>query len=118
MKNSPILRPSSSPTFDTDGYQTNLVDLGGTSLPPAETLTRLTPDQQRTLGLPTPTEAANLPIVIQRGGVRDGAGRKPLGKQRKMVKLSPAAIRRIEAYAKRKKLPHFSAAIEALAMQQ
>jgi len=56
--------------------------------------------------------------IVGRGGVRDGAGRKPLGKKRKMVKLSPAAIRRIEAYAKRKKLPHFSAAVEALAMQQ
>jgi hypothetical protein len=29
------------------------------------------------------------------------------------VKLSPAAVRRLEAYARRHNLPHFSAAIEA-----
>lgn len=51
--------------------------------------------------------------VLTHGGARAGAGRKPLGKQAKTVKLSPAAIRRFEAYARRKKLPHFSAALEA-----
>lgn len=35
------------------------------------------------------------------------------GKLRKMVKLSPATVRRFEAYARRKKLPNFSAALEA-----
>jgi hypothetical protein len=29
------------------------------------------------------------------------------------VKLSPGAVRRFNAYAKRKKLPNFSAALEA-----
>jgi len=51
--------------------------------------------------------------VVTHGGVRPGAGRKALGKLPKTVKLSPAAIRRFEAYARRKKLPHFSAALEA-----
>ena len=51
--------------------------------------------------------------VVGRGGKREGAGRRPLGKTRKTVKLSPAAVRRLEAYARRHKLPHFSAAIEA-----
>ena len=51
--------------------------------------------------------------VVTHGGARSGAGRKPLGKLPKTVKLSPAAIRRFAAYARRKKLPHFSAALEA-----
>jgi hypothetical protein len=51
--------------------------------------------------------------VVGRGGKRAGAGRRALGKTRKTVKLSPAAVRRLEAYARRHKLPHFSAAIEA-----
>jgi hypothetical protein len=51
--------------------------------------------------------------VIGRGGKRAGAGRRALGKTRKTVKLSPLAVRRLEAYARRHKLPHFSAAIEA-----
>jgi hypothetical protein len=51
--------------------------------------------------------------VLTHGGARPGAGRKSLGKRPKTVKLSPAAIRRFEAYARRKKLPHFSAALEA-----
>ena len=51
--------------------------------------------------------------VVGRGGKRAGAGRRALGKTRKTVKLSPVAVRRFEAYARRHKLPHFSAAIEA-----
>jgi len=51
--------------------------------------------------------------VVTHGGARPGAGRKPLGRLPKTVKLSPGAIRRFEAYARRKKLPHFSAALEA-----
>jgi hypothetical protein len=51
--------------------------------------------------------------VSGRGGKRAGAGRRALGKTRKTVKLSPAAVRRFEAYARRHNLPHFSAAIEA-----
>jgi hypothetical protein len=52
-------------------------------------------------------------VVVGRGGKRAGAGRRALGKTRKTVKLSPVTVSRLEAYARRHKLPHFSAAIEA-----
>jgi hypothetical protein len=55
--------------------------------------------------------------VLTHGGSRAGAGRKALGKLRKTVKLSPAAIRRFQAYAKRKRLPDFSAALEAASLK-
>lgn len=51
--------------------------------------------------------------VVSHGGVRRGAGRKPAGKLRKTVKLSPAAVRRFQAYRRRHRLPDFSAALEA-----
>jgi len=51
--------------------------------------------------------------VVSHGGFRHGAGRRPTGKMRKTVKLSPAAVNRFEAYARLKKLPNFSAALEA-----
>ena len=51
--------------------------------------------------------------VITHGGARPGAGRKSAGKLRKTVKLSPEAVRRFQVFAKRKKLPNFSAALEA-----
>ena len=51
--------------------------------------------------------------VVSHGGARLGAGRKPTGKMRKTVKLSPAAVNRFKAYARLKKLPSFSAALEA-----
>ena len=38
------------------------------------------------------------------------------GARRKTVKLSPAAIRRYHAYAKKKGLPDFSAALEAASL--
>lgn len=52
--------------------------------------------------------------VVTHGGARPGAGRKPTGKLRKTVKLSPEAVHRFQAFARRKKLPNFSAAIEAI----
>ncbi len=51
--------------------------------------------------------------LVTHGGARPGAGRKPAGKLRKTVKLSPAAVRRFQDYARRKKLANFSAALEA-----
>jgi hypothetical protein len=51
--------------------------------------------------------------VYTHGGARNGAGRKPTGKLRKTVKISPAAMRRFQAFARRNKLPNFSAALEA-----
>jgi hypothetical protein len=52
--------------------------------------------------------------VVSHGRTRQGAGRKPTGKMRKTVKLSPAAVNRFKAYARLKKLPSFSAALEAV----
>ncbi|MSU53499.1 MAG: hypothetical protein CK538_00490 [Opitutia bacterium] len=54
--------------------------------------------------------------VLTHGGLRVG-GRKPLGELRKTVKLSPDAIRRFQAFAKRKRLPDFSAALEAASLK-
>lgn len=54
--------------------------------------------------------------IVRRGGARAGAGRPALGKTRKTVKLSPAALRQLEAYRRKHGLPHFSAAIEHLAL--
>ena len=51
--------------------------------------------------------------AVSHGGARKGAGRKPAGKLRKTVKLSPLAVRRFKAYAVRHRLPNFSAALEA-----
>jgi hypothetical protein len=51
--------------------------------------------------------------IVTHGGARPGAGRKPEGKLRKTVKLSPDAVRRFQAYARSRKLPNFSAALEA-----
>ena len=50
--------------------------------------------------------------IRSHGGARPGAGQPALGKLRKTVKLSPQAVRRLNAYARRKGLD-FSAAVEA-----
>jgi len=50
--------------------------------------------------------------VVTHGGARRGARRKPTGKLRKTVKLTPAAIARLETFARRRGLPDFSAAVE------
>ncbi|MCX6931353.1 MAG: hypothetical protein NTZ29_01520 [Verrucomicrobia bacterium] len=55
--------------------------------------------------------------VLTHGGMRVGSDRKALGKLRKTVKLSPDAIRRFQAFAKRKRLPDFSAALEAASLK-
>lgn len=52
--------------------------------------------------------------VYTHGGARPGSGRKPSGKLRKTVKLSPGAVRRFQAYARKNRLPDFSAALEAV----
>ncbi len=53
------------------------------------------------------------PAAVTHGESLPGAGRKPTGKLPKTVKLSPRAIRRFQAYARRERLPDFSAALEA-----
>jgi hypothetical protein len=55
--------------------------------------------------------------AVSHGGARQGAGRKPTGKMRKTVKLSPAAVNRFKAYARLNKLPSFSAALEAASIK-
>ncbi len=67
------------PTFDKDGYQT---DLNGEGLPVIDA------KQLRPL----------------RGGARVGAGRKPSGKVPVLLRLSPATAKRLRATAKREKL--------------
>ncbi len=79
---------------------------------------------------PGPTTAANLEgrfnrgrdvldyfvpsrAVVTHGGARPGAGRKPSGKLRKTVKLTPGAIRRFRAFARREDIADFSSALEA-----
>lgn len=109
--------PATSLVFDSEGYQPGLTHLGGSPLPAVEdlrSLTALTPTQQAALGLSTPTAVAR----SLRGGARAGAGRKPSGKVKKTIKLSPRAISRVRAYAERNGLADFSAAIEDLALRQ
>ena len=118
MKSRPARRaPATSLVFDAEGYQAGLTHLGGSPLPAVEdlrSLTALTPAQQAALGLPTPVAVAR----SLRGGAREGAGRKPSGKAKKTIKLSPRAISRVRTYAKRNGLADFSAAIEDLALRQ
>lgn len=68
-----------APLFDKDGFQSNLKDLNGTPLP-------------------------NLAKVNARplwGGSRDGAGRKPTGRQPVMLRLSPKTVRSLRAAARK-----------------
>lgn len=109
--------PAASLVFDAEGYQAGLTHLGGSPLPAVEdlrSLPALTPAQQAALGLPTSAAVAR----SLRGGARAGAGRKPNGKVKKTIKLSPRAILRVRTYAKRHGFADFSAAIEDLALRQ
>ena len=67
------------PAFDAEGYQTNLHDLNGEALP-----------NPVTLGFQP----------IKRGGVRTGAGRKPLGRVPVTLRFRPAVIKALRAKAK------------------
>jgi len=49
--------------------------------------------------------------IVRHGGVRAGAGRKPLGKIRKQILLSEAIVAKVSAIAAKRHLS-FSAAIE------
>ena len=109
MKN---LSPKVNPAFDSDGYQ-----LGAHTGEPTDAamarLRTLTPEEVAALGLPSPAQAAEAKVIVRHGGARTGSGRKPTGKLAKRVKLSPAAITRLQAWQKRKGLKTFSAAVEA-----
>lgn len=75
-------RKKTKPTFDAEGYQTNLTDLNGEDLPVIDA------KELRPL----------------RGGARAGAGRKPSGKVPVLLRLTPATAKRLRAAAKREKL--------------
>lgn len=75
-------RKITKPTFDKDGYQTNLTELNGEALPVID------PKELRPM----------------RGGARAGAGRKPSGKVPVLLRLSPATAKHLRATAKRENL--------------
>lgn len=106
MKTKPTSK--SGPRFAADGYEIN-----GPTPPPRRARQRLSDVESQALGLPSPTTAGALPVVVKRGGARPGAGRKSSGKLAKQIKLSPAAIRRLQRWQRHKGLPSFSAAVEA-----
>ena len=56
-----------------------------------------------------------LGFLGRRGGARRGAGRKPTGNLTKQVRLSPATIRKLSRFQKRKGLATFSEAVTAAA---
>ncbi len=69
-----------SPAFDAEGYQTNLRRLNGTPLP----------DLAR---------AKAKPLVW--GGAREGAGRKPSGRQPVLLRLTPKTVRLLRMTARK-----------------
>jgi|GEM_PF-4712276 len=88
-----------APVLDQDGYEHEPSEINGSPLPDWNSLSRrpkLTLDEAQ---------------ASSRGGRRAGAGRKPTGKIRKQVKLSPATVHRLTSYAKHRKL-NFSEALE------
>ena len=91
------------PGFDADGYQIQAKDLNGEKLPDWKALEK---KPRLTLGQAK---------IKAAGGARPGAGRKPLGKVRKQVKLTPAAVKRFQSFARRRGLD-FSSAIDAASL--
>jgi len=80
MKPTGKKRKPETPAFDAEGYQTNLTDLNGTPLP---SLARV---KARPLAW---------------GGARDGAGRKPTGRQAVLLRLTPQTVRKLRATARK-----------------
>ena len=68
-----------APIFDADGFQTNLTDLNGTPLPD---LSKVTTRQFW-------------------GGAREGAGRKPSGRQPVLLRLTPRTVRLLRVSARK-----------------
>ena len=81
------------PEFDAEGYQVNLHDLNGEALPSAK------------------LEFA----PFRHGGARVGAGRKPSGRKPLLLRLTPAAIKRLRLAAKRQNKTISEVAEEKLA---
>jgi len=67
------------PVFDADGYQTNIKDLNGTSLP----------------------DLSKVQAFSLWGGARAGAGRKASGRQPVLLRLTPKTIRALRAAARK-----------------
>lgn len=68
------------PSFDDEGYQTNLGDLNGEPLP----------------------DLSKLEIrPFKHGGARSGAGRKPSGRKPVLLRLSPRVIASLRKEAER-----------------
>lgn len=72
MKISGRTKSAKAPTFDADGYQTNLTDLNRTPLPALKKV-KVRPSSW--------------------GGARPGAGRKSSGRQPVLLRLTPATLR-------------------------
>jgi hypothetical protein len=73
------IKNSEAPQFDAEGYQTNIKDLNGESLPDLDKL-EFRP--------------------FSHGGARKGAGRKSTGRKPVLLRLSHATIKRLHARAK------------------
>ena len=69
-----------APAFDAEGYQTNLRRLNRMPLP----------DLSRVKAKP-----------LAWGGARDGAGRKPSGRQPVLLRLTPKTLRSLRAAARK-----------------
>ena len=69
-----------SPEFDAEGYQTNLRNLNGAPLP----------DLARVKVRP-----------LAWGGTREGAGRKPSGRQPVLLRLTPKTMRKLRSTARK-----------------
>lgn len=67
------------PKFDEDGYQVGIETLNGEPVP----------------------DAAHVRVKRLHGGARKGAGRKPVGNQPMLLRLSPNTAQRLRAKAKR-----------------
>lgn len=79
MKPSGKTKRPEPPTFDAEGYQTNLKDLNGTPLP----------DLRKVRAVPL------------WGGARRGAGRKASGRQPVLLRLTPKTIRLLRTAARK-----------------
>jgi hypothetical protein len=74
------IKPVEKPQFDGAGYQVNMKDLNGESLPDPEKL-EFRP--------------------FKHGGARVGSGRKPSGRKAVLLRLSPRVISGLRKEAKR-----------------
>ena len=86
------------PIFDKEGYQINMKDINGESLPDPKNLVSVSLES---LGLPKPGGYKNLPIVRINGGARPGAGRKKIGRHPLMIRLLPKAEKKLRSFAKK-----------------